>query len=573
MKIFKKFNNWFDKNALKISVWLAVIVSVGSFLYFYFNNQWNLIYVDAGAHLNMARKVFDNLTPGIAQLGGLWLPLLHILMLPTIWINFMWQSGLSGYLVSGPAFVLSAYFIFKIVDLLFEDRQSAFLGVLIYMTNINILYLQTTAMMEPLFNLTIVGSIYFIVKWFKQDNILYLIVGGMFVSASTFTRYEGYGLLAFSWLAVVAMLFFKNRLFEGGMKRIEGNMFVFSTVAFLGVILWSGYLGAIFGNPLHWLHPNDNIVTTQEINVGETTLEKNVIKPDVPIPMFQDGNGKWRTEYYHNIFKTISYLWNATASSVGLLMLVLAVLGLIIVVYKIIRKKIHYSILIIACISLGTAFFLFVTMYLGKAAVWSPAMYGRTLLDRSQNFFDEAGIRYTLSLLPFVAIFASVISLGKWYKKILLSLLIIFQVGTMFIGPLFLTYNLPLKWKNTFTNDIPYVNWFKSNYKGGLIISSALTREKEMFIMGIEYKNYIHEGTGTYWKESLNNPAKYATWIIMQKEVGSGSIWSRDTVTKKIKGSSILEKNFVLLYDDNGTKIYKIKDKPEVDLLEMLGKK
>ncbi|MEQ1875491.1 MAG: hypothetical protein ABL958_02520, partial [Bdellovibrionia bacterium] len=40
------------------------------------------------------------------------------------------------------------------------DRTAAFLGALVYMSSFNMLLLQSMAMMEPLFNLTIIGSIY-----------------------------------------------------------------------------------------------------------------------------------------------------------------------------------------------------------------------------------------------------------------------------------------------------------------------------------------------------------------------------------------------------------------------------
>ena len=45
-----------------------------SFLYYFQHNDL-LLYGDAVAHINIARRVFDSQTPGLLQLGTVWLPL------------------------------------------------------------------------------------------------------------------------------------------------------------------------------------------------------------------------------------------------------------------------------------------------------------------------------------------------------------------------------------------------------------------------------------------------------------------------------------------------------------------
>jgi hypothetical protein len=65
---------------------IAVLVSLFSFLY-YFQHGRLLLYGDAVAHINIARRVFDSLTPGLLQLGTVWLPLPHLLMIPFIFLE------------------------------------------------------------------------------------------------------------------------------------------------------------------------------------------------------------------------------------------------------------------------------------------------------------------------------------------------------------------------------------------------------------------------------------------------------------------------------------------------------
>src|ERR1700685_4845801 len=79
-------------------IWLAIFVSVFSFLFFYRSGDV-LLYGDAVAHINIARRVFDSKTPGLLQLRTVWLPLPHLLIIPFIGSMQMVQSG-SGGLVS-----------------------------------------------------------------------------------------------------------------------------------------------------------------------------------------------------------------------------------------------------------------------------------------------------------------------------------------------------------------------------------------------------------------------------------------------------------------------------------------
>src|SRR5580698_2172583 len=95
-------------------VWLAIFVSVFSFL-FYFRHGDVLLYGDAVAHINIARRVFDSKTPGLLQLGTVWLPLPHLLMIPFLLSHEMWQRGVGGSIPSMVAYVFAAIGIFRLV--------------------------------------------------------------------------------------------------------------------------------------------------------------------------------------------------------------------------------------------------------------------------------------------------------------------------------------------------------------------------------------------------------------------------------------------------------------------------
>src|SRR5882724_241265 len=93
---------------------LAATVSVAAFLYCYHHNLI-LLYGDAEGHINIARRVFDSRSPGPLQLGTVWLPLPHLLMLPFLLSNWAWRTAVGGSIPSMIAYVFSVCGIFRLV--------------------------------------------------------------------------------------------------------------------------------------------------------------------------------------------------------------------------------------------------------------------------------------------------------------------------------------------------------------------------------------------------------------------------------------------------------------------------
>ena len=136
----------------------AVLVSLFSFLY-YLQRSDLLLYGDAVAHINIARRVFDSQTPGLLQLGTVWLPLPHLLMIPFIWSDTMWQSGAGGSIPSMIAYVLGVVGIFRLMRGMLETDVrtkpaagvGAWAAAFAYGANPNLIYMQATAMTESVY--------------------------------------------------------------------------------------------------------------------------------------------------------------------------------------------------------------------------------------------------------------------------------------------------------------------------------------------------------------------------------------------------------------------------------------
>ena len=140
----------------------------------------------------IARRLFDNLTPGLAQIGGVWLPLPHLLMVPFIWNDYFWHTGLAGSFVAMPCYVLSASYIFLIARRLTHNNPASFVGTLVFVLNPNILYLQTTPLSELVLLATLTMSAYYFVLWASDDSILNLVRAGVCIFLATLARYDGW---------------------------------------------------------------------------------------------------------------------------------------------------------------------------------------------------------------------------------------------------------------------------------------------------------------------------------------------------------------------------------------------
>src|SRR5256885_17118183 len=75
----------------------------------FFRSGLVLSHYDAKAHLVVARRVFDNLTPGWQQVGAVWLPLPHLIELGPTQIDFLYRTGIFASLVSIACLAVTSY--------------------------------------------------------------------------------------------------------------------------------------------------------------------------------------------------------------------------------------------------------------------------------------------------------------------------------------------------------------------------------------------------------------------------------------------------------------------------------
>lgn len=217
---------------------------------------WMLLYGDAVAHLGIARRILDAHYPGMAQLGGVWLPLPHLLMLPFVQRMDWWQNGVAGAWPSLAAYAFANTGCYALARKLVPPPW-AFAATAFFALNPNLMYLATTAMTEPLFLALMVWSIvvaYEAVEALHAAKIRSVkwrfIISGILTFAMVMTRYDGWILGAAIWL-VLAIAWWRSG--EATRKATQTSFIVMTLITVAGPILWLWYNARYQGDWLDFM--------------------------------------------------------------------------------------------------------------------------------------------------------------------------------------------------------------------------------------------------------------------------------------------------------------------------------
>ncbi len=237
-----------------IVAWSALLASLFA-LSFSYSRGIMLLYGDAVAHLHIARRIIDSLNPGLTQLGSVWLPLPHLLLVPFVARMEWWQSGLAGAFPSMGAFVLGTAGIYRLARL-WVQPGSALVAVLFFALNPGLLYMQTTAMNEPLFLSEMIWAVLLIVEYGRalqaeevQGAAKLLLAAGIVLVAAVYTRYDGW---IFACLA--CLVAFSKAVRSKRWNSPAGGAFVLFTVMLaIAPVIWMAYCARQFGDPLDFM--------------------------------------------------------------------------------------------------------------------------------------------------------------------------------------------------------------------------------------------------------------------------------------------------------------------------------
>lgn len=232
---------------------LLTVTGVAALCFFHSRNEI-LLSGDAVAHISIARRVFDSRTPGPLQLGSVWLPLPHLLTIPFIIFKPMWQSGIGGSVVSVLSYVMAGLGLFRL--LCSWSRVAAWIATAIFTLNPGLLYVQSTALNEPLYLATFIWACVFFAeatRYLVQNGVIVgrlLETGAIALTAAIFTRYDGWFLACLCWAAFLLQAIRRLRRRPGGLSYLRKVVFKPLLLTVLGPAIWLAYNFGVYKNPL-----------------------------------------------------------------------------------------------------------------------------------------------------------------------------------------------------------------------------------------------------------------------------------------------------------------------------------
>jgi len=496
-----KFNIFFQKRGKLIIFCSLLLIGIINFIINY-QNGLGLAYNDARSHLDIGRRVVEGLKPGLAQLGSVWLPLPHLLMIPTVWNDFMWHSGLAGALPSMISFIFVGLLIYSFLEKLKVGLLGRLVGVLIFASNLNILYLQSTAMTELPLLATMTAGAYYLLLYFQKEEIVNLIKAAFFIMLSSLIRYDGWFLLAFSSLLLGFFTWRKN-----GYQVTEGVILLFGTLAGIGVVLWFLWNAAIFGDPLYFIFGpfSAHAQQTQLDQAGVLATKANL----------------WLSAkvYFYALFYN-SYALPAIVGFLGALAMWFN------------PKKIT-ALRLSALILISPLLFNILALYLGHSVLFIQGISGDTWFNA----------RYGIMLIPSIAVFVGYfINRFKDLRLIIIGLFC-FILFFVFVSQDAVTID-DARVGSSQKNVSEVSSYLSRNTvsKEGFILISAASHDAIIFSSNLPMKRFIHEGTGDYWESALALPDRWARWIVMRTND------KNDLVFKQIDKEALKKFNLVDSY-------------------------
>jgi len=423
---------------------------------------YTLYYGDAEAHLNIARRILDSRSPGPEQLGTVWLPLPHLLMIPFVTRDSWWRSGWAGAIPSAASFVIAGTFLFAAARRLYLSTAAGVAAALLFALNPNMLYLQSIPMTEALFAASLAALLWATI-WFRSTQSMWAVLAAAAASnAASLTRYEGWFLIPF-----VALYFLVT-------ARHKSYALVFAVVAALGPLAWLAH------NQYYYSH-------ALEFYSGEGSAKA--------IYAAELAAGGDRYPGDHNWRLAIEYYFAAITLTQGWILVLFSALG----ATAALGKKIRWPLLLLA---LPPAFYVW-SIHSSGTPLFVPTLWPSQPVH---NLFSWYNTRYALAALPLAAFTAAgmVAVLPKNLRAAGAAVLVV-------AGALTAT---PLCWKESTVNSVARRDWTEqaaaylaSHYQpgDGIIYSfgdlTGVLREA-----GIPLREGLHQGNRPSWDAAVLRP-------------------------------------------------------------------
>lgn len=453
---------------------LAVIGSVWSI-----STGSATLYGDARAHLNVARHVSDALTPGLAQLGSVWLPLPHLLLAPLVAIDPLWHSALAGAIVGGACFVFSAVRIHGLTAYWTGSRVAGWVAFALFATSLNLVYLQTTALTEPVLLALLIGFTFHMARWLREMSHRDLAMAAMFALLASLTRYDGWVLLPLG-LVIVGLW---TRTHERRAHATQANLVIFAVLSGYGLLLWLLYNLIIFGDPLNFVHSGASAQAAQVAlaQVGMLQTSGNLVE------------------------SFLTYGW-AMIDVVGPPLLVLGAVGAVVMLAR--NRGDRWATVALIAILASPIAFNVISLYAGQSTIRVP----------QRAPYQMWNLRYAILVLPLLAFAAG--SLAKQLRpRLAIPIAIVAVPAIALLG----TPVVPITLLDGQTGissaaaGQPEVaaRYLSMHYTGGGILADDTSSSPVMFASGLDLREFVTVGFKPYYARAIADPGHNVAWLVV----------------------------------------------------------
>lgn len=464
-----------------LAVWSAIVATAAASLYVFYSRGLTNLYGDGIAHMEGARRLFDSLTPGYAEIGTVWLPLYHLLAAPLAVNNFLWRSGLGGSLISEAAFALAAWFVYRLALEMNRSRAAGWVALAIFLFCPSMMYLASTPLTEPLTLLWAVLTVYGLFRYQANGSTRALVGAAAAALCGTLTRYDGWFLLPFT-----AVFVFLAR--RENVRQRWRHAAIFSLISGLGPALWLLHNAVRFGNPLEFYNGPFSAQAIYARQIATTGFHYPT-----------DGSLLISARYYLADLALIIGPW----------VLELAVLGMVVWALEA-RERGRRSAALLFLVP-----FVFYVQSMAHAAV---ALYLPTLFPHTYY-----NLRYGIEMLPAIAIFPSFLVTAKTparWRTVLVTVIlcvVLAQFGSDLVRG---ARELPVVKESILNTPCrspaqqELIAFFRQHYDGGEILTALGKWPCVWPALGIPFRHTISEENRKIWKQLPADPGKWVVWII-----------------------------------------------------------
>lgn len=233
------------KEEIFISV-LLLLISVTAAVLLYLNDERSLLYFgDAVSHIVRSRQIIDSQTPGLFNLGTVWLPLPHLLLLPFAMLDSLFWSGLAGAIVGIPFLIGTTLLLFALMRILTQSTPIALFVAFLFGLNPNLVYIALTPMNELslIFFVTLGG--YMLARWHSDQRPFWIAFAAVAVLCATLCRYE-------AWLLppLITVLAMRKGYTQWNQRRFSAALILGSIagISWLGILFWLSWNYLLYDN-------------------------------------------------------------------------------------------------------------------------------------------------------------------------------------------------------------------------------------------------------------------------------------------------------------------------------------